>query len=188
MLMYTKSSKKVVKVVSISLKVPEDVSFSVEGKTVTVKGKLGELKKDFSKARVWFELKDSDLYIFTDQRGRKGEALVGTIRKKILNMITGVNRKYLVKLKVAHSHFPITVKVDKGFVRIENFMGEKSPRLVKIPEGVEVQVKGQDIVLSGLDVDSVTLLGGILENATRVKDKDQRLFLDGIYVQSKGYE
>lgn len=182
--MYTKTKQ----VKSITLKIPENVILKLEGSIVTVKGKLGELSKDFSKSRVWFELKNNELTIFTDQKGRKGEALVGTIRKKILNMITGVNRKYVVKLKVAHSHFPITVKVDKGFIRIENFMGEKSPRLVRIPDGVEVQVKGQDVILSGLDIDSVTLLGGMLENATKVKDKDQRVFLDGIYVQSKGYE
>jgi large subunit ribosomal protein L6 len=182
--MYTKAKQ----IVSITLKIPENASLSVEGSVVVVKGKLGELRKDFSKSRVWFEIKNNELYIFTDQKGRRGKALVGTIRKKIINMITGVNRKYVVRLKVAHSHFPITVKVDKGFVRIENFMGEKSPRLVRIPEGIEVQVKGQDITLSGLDIDSVTLLGGALENATRVKDKDQRVFLDGIYVQSKGYE
>ncbi|MBO3757574.1 MAG: 50S ribosomal protein L6 [Thermoproteota archaeon] len=182
--MYTKEKQ----IKSVTLKIPENVSLKVEGSSVIVKGKLGELKKDFSKSRVWFELKNNELTIFTDQKGRRGKALIGTIRKKILNAITGVNKKYIVRLKVAHSHFPITVKVDKGFIRIENFMGEKSPRLVRIPNGVEVQAKEQDIILSGLDIDSVTLLGGMLENATKVKDKDQRVFLDGIYIQSKGYE
>jgi len=182
--MYTKT----VQFTSRTLEIPENVKVRVDGKVVTVEGKLGTLKKDFSKVRVWFQLEGNRLTIFTDKKKRRGISLVNTIYKKIMNMITGVNRYYVVKLKVVYSHFPVTVKVENGYIKIENFIGEKNPRKVKIPEGVEVNVKGQDITLRGIDIDSVTLLGGMLENATKIKDKDQRVFLDGIYVESKGFE
>ncbi len=180
--------KELKSLASRELKVPEGVQVLLEGKRVTVKGKLGTLNRDFSKAKVQFGLEGNILKITTQKKGRKGDSLLGTIKTKVQNMIRGVNDRYMVKMKVVHSHFPTTVKKEGNSLRIDNFMGERSPRRVAIPKGVEVDVKGPDIVLSGIDKDDVTQLAGAVQSSTRIARKDPRVYLDGIYVVKKRYE
>merc|ERR1711893_361323 len=76
-----------------------------------------------------------------------------------------------------------------GNVEIRNFLGEKRVRKVKLLEGVEYvrnpNVKDQ-IELSGNDIVAVSLTAAQIQQATNVRKKDLRKFLDGIYVSEKG--
>eukprot|EP00548_Thalassiothrix_antarctica_P000207 CAMPEP_0194145468 /NCGR_PEP_ID=MMETSP0152-20130528/17448_1 /TAXON_ID=1049557 /ORGANISM="Thalassiothrix antarctica, Strain L6-D1" /LENGTH=85 /DNA_ID=CAMNT_0038845713 /DNA_START=402 /DNA_END=659 /DNA_ORIENTATION=+ len=76
-----------------------------------------------------------------------------------------------------------------GNVEIRNFLGEKRVRKVKLPEGVEyvrtASVKDQ-IELAGNDIVAVSLTAAKIQQATNVRHKDLRKFLDGIYVSEKG--
>src|SRR5438876_263934 len=86
------------------------------------------------------------------------------------------------------SHLPVTVKVDEKakVLKIENFTGEKTPRYAKIVEGVKVDVKGEDISVEGIDLKSVSQTAANIQDSTKIKKKDLRVFLDGIYVSGKG--
>jgi len=170
------------------LEIPKDVQVEVIGPVVKVTGPLGTLSKDFSKMRVNIEKEGDKILVQTDIKGRRGKAMVGTVIKKISNAIRGVKVPYVVKMKLAFSHFPPTVRVQGNTLSIENFMGERTPRKVTIPPDVNVEIQGQDITLTGPDIDSVTQLAGSVETVTRTKERDQRKYLDGIYAQSKGYE
>eukprot|EP00968_Pinguiococcus_pyrenoidosus_P014876 scaffold1355_cov268-Pinguiococcus_pyrenoidosus.AAC.58 len=74
-------------------------------------------------------------------------------------------------------------------VEIRNFLGEKRVRKVALMEGVDAlrteSVKDQ-IELSGNDIVAVSLTAARIQQATRVRNKDIRKFLDGIYVSEKG--
>ncbi len=102
-------------------------------------------------------------------------------------MITGVTKGFTYKLKIVYAHFPMNVKVDetKRNVIIENFMGERSPRIIKIDGNVDVKVSGDEIIIKGIDLGEVSQTAANIENATKIKKKDQRVFLDGIYVYIK---
>jgi large subunit ribosomal protein L6 len=67
-------------------------------------------------------------------------------------------------------------------VIIENFLGEKSPRRTKIVGRAEVRVKGNEIVVTGIDKEECGQTAANLEQATRVKNLDPRVFQDGIYI------
>jgi large subunit ribosomal protein L6 len=99
-------------------------------------------------------------------------------------MMMGVTRGFEYKLKVAHSHFPITVKVDKDkrLVQVENFLGERTPRTAKIEGNVQVVVKGDDVIISGADRQAIGQTAANIERVCRIKDKDPRVFQDGIYL------
>jgi large subunit ribosomal protein L6 len=97
-------------------------------------------------------------------------------------MITGVEKGYSYKLKIVFSHFPISVKVQDKFVIIENFTGERKSRTSKIMGNVKVKVQGEDITVEGLNLENVSQTAANIEQATKVKNKDPRVFLDGIYV------
>lgn len=172
-----------------TVEVPDDVKISLQYSTVIVEGPLGKLSRDFSHTGLKLALEGNILNVFSVKKGRRFKARVGTVAKLIRNMIEGVLHGYIVRLKVVYSHFPVTVKYDKptGTVSIHNFMGEKSPRLFKIPfPNVDVQVSGQDITVMGLDKNEVTQVAAMFELATKIKDKDPRVYVDGIYIVEKG--
>jgi large subunit ribosomal protein L6 len=68
---------------------------------------------------------------------------------------------------------------------IENFTGEKTPRIVRIVGDSTVRVSGDEIVIQGINLQDVSQSAANIEQATKIKDKDQRVFLDGIYIFEK---
>ena len=110
---------------------------------------------------------------------------MGTVRSHVQNMITGVTKGFTYKLKVVFSHFPISIKVDGRRVLIENFIGERSPRVAKIVGDAKVTVKGEDVIVQGINVEDVAQTAANIQQATKIKRKDPRKFLDGIYVYER---
>lgn len=171
--------------VSKIIQVPDDVEVSLEGKKITVKGEKGTLTRDFSHAPISIELNDKTIRIWAEWPRKKEAALVGTIYSHIQNMITGVKKGFTYKLKIVFSHFPISVKVQDKTVLIENFTGERNPRKVKIMGDTQVRVEKEDVIVQGINLEDVSQTAANIEQATKVKKKDPRVFLDGIYVYEK---
>lgn len=169
------------------IEVPEGVVVEIEGSSrIRVKGKLGQVMKDLSHANVKLELASNKILVKLMGRGRRAKALIGTIRSIIKNMIVGVTQGFTYKMKIVASHFPITVKVQGDAVYIENFIGERSPRIAKIVgEGTRVEVRGDDVIVKGVDKEAVGQTAANIEQATKVRRKDPRKFLDGIYIYEK---
>ena len=69
-------------------------------------------------------------------------------------MVHGVTKGYEYKMKVVFAHFPVTVKVKDDNVVVENFMGERSPRLAKILPGLKVTTEGDDIIIKGASLET----------------------------------
>ena len=171
------------------VEIPENVTIEINGMRVKVTGPKGTIERDFSHIRgVEIRKEDNKIIIETFFANRKKKALVPTIAAHIENMIKGVTKGFRYKLKIIYSHFPVNVKVDeKGKkVIIENFLGEKAPRIAKIVGNVTVKVKGDDIIVEGIDIEEVGQTAANIEHATKVKNYDRRVFMDGIYIYEKG--
>ena len=115
---------------------------------------------------------------------------MNTARSIIRNLLEGVIDGYTIKMKVVFSHFPINVKIDGKQVLIENFQGERAPRVTKIWGETKVVPKGDDVIITGHVLTDVSQTAAEIENGSRVKNKDHRVFLDGIYKfeKKKGIE
>ena len=177
--------------VAEEVRIPEGVDISIDGMRVRVKGPKGELERDFSHARgVIIRLGEDEegkkVIVEAYFANRRVKALVGTIAAHIDNMITGVTKGFRYKLKIVYSHFPVTVKVQGDRVVIENFLGEKAPRIAKIMPGVNVKVQKDDVIVEGIDIEAVGQTAANIEQATKVKGFDRRVFVDGIYIYEKG--
>jgi large subunit ribosomal protein L6 len=171
--------------VSKIVQIPEDVEVSLEGKRVTVKGVKGTLTRNFSYAPIKLELNNKTIKVWAEWPRKKEAALVGTIYSHIQNMITGVKKGFTYKLKIVFSHFPISVKVKDKEVLIENFTGERNPRRTKIIGDVKIKVQSEDIIVQGINLEDVSQTAANIEQATKVKNKDPRVFLDGIYIYER---
>jgi large subunit ribosomal protein L6 len=170
---------------SETIETPDDVQVNLDGRKLTVKGPKGTLVRDFSFAPVSIELNGKNIRIFAEWPRKKEASLVGTLYSHIQNMITGVRKGFTYKLKIVFSHFPISVKLKDKAVLIENFTGERNPRKAKIIGNVQVKIQSEDVIVYGMDLEKVSQTAANIEQATKVKRKDPRIFLDGLYVYER---
>jgi large subunit ribosomal protein L6 len=171
-----------------TITIPEQVSVQVEGRSVKVKGPMGSLSEDLSHLPVSLSVNQGQVRLETIWPRKREIGMLGTAAAHVRNMIKGVTQGYRYDLRSVYAHFPVTVKVDDKAkaLKIENFTGEKTPRWAKILEGVKVTVKGEDISVEGIDLRSVSQTAANIQDSTKIKDKDMRVFLDGIYISGKG--
>lgn len=164
---------------------PDGVSAKFKDGQVTVNGPLGKVTQNFSKIPVDLQISGSNVKIVSHGARRRNKAIINTARSLITNAVHGVTKGYQYKLKVIYAHFPVTVKVQGKKVLVENFYGERSPRVAEIIGDTKAEVQGEDIILNGVSIQDVGQTAANLEQATLVKRKDQRVFLDGVYVYER---
>jgi large subunit ribosomal protein L6 len=169
------------------IKIPDGVQVTIEGKTVHVKGQKGAVSKVLFHPKIIMSAQNNVMQISCSQSPRKKEkALIGTYKAHIRNMINGVTHGYECKMKTVFSHFPIKTSVEGNHLLIQNFLGERFPRKAEILKDVKVDVKGETITVSSLDKDKVGQTAANIERATKVKNRDIRVFQDGIYIIKRG--
>lgn len=164
--------------------IPEDVDVTIDGE-VRVKGPMGELSRKFNHSEISMSMEDDKIVLEVNFPKKKDEAMVGTVKAHINNMIKGVTEGFTYRMKIVYAHFPMSVKVAGDSVVIENFLGERHPRRARIVGDTKVQVKGDEVEVSGINKEDVGQTMANIEQATRIKGRDPRVFQDGIYLVSK---
>merc|ERR1712108_107610 len=101
-----------------------------------------------------------------------------------------MGKGFQYKMKFVYAHFPVNVNISdaKDVIEIRNFLGEKVIRRIAMLEGVTVdrsEIKNE-IILEGNNVENLGISASQIQQSTKVKNKDIRKFLDGIYVSEKG--
>jgi len=170
------------------VEIPSGVNVSLNNNLMEIKGPLGKVSKDFSKIIAEVSINNNIVSIRSFSNRKKHISTTTTSKSLIKNMIIGVTKGFTYKLKIVFAHFPITVKVKGNQVHIENFYGERSPRIAQIIGNSKIEVKEDDIIVKGISIYDVGQTAANIEQATKVKNKDLRVFLDGVYVYDKRRE
>jgi large subunit ribosomal protein L6 len=168
-----------------AIEMPEGVKATLEGRNLSVKGKLGEARKHFDKIDVNISVDGNKVVISPFSAKKKDNVIINTVASIVNNMVTGVTKGYTYRLKVVYAHFPITVRTKGDQVLVENFVGERSPRVSRIVGDCKVSVEGDDILVKGVSLEDVGQTAANVELATKIRRKDQRIFLDGVYIYHK---
>jgi large subunit ribosomal protein L6 len=174
-----------VQIVENIVEIPENVQLTLEGRKITVDGPKGKLVKDFTHTKLSMVKEGNTLRLSIENPRRTEAALIGTISAHVKNMIKGVSQGFVYKMKIVFVHFPTAVKVVEKEVRIENFVGERKPRIATILGNTKVTIKQDDVIIEGIDIDEVSQTAANIQTMTKIRNKDLRKFLDGIYVYSK---
>jgi large subunit ribosomal protein L6 len=169
----------------VEVPLPEGVAATLEGRSLTLKGKLGQVSKDFQKINVNLKLEGKKVVVTPFTAKRKDGVILNTVHSIVRNMATGVSKGFTYRVKIVYAHFPISVKVKPGEIHVENFVGERSPRIATIVGKCKVTTEGDDVIVSGVSVEDVGQTAANLELATKIRKKDQRVFLDGLYIYAK---
>jgi len=170
-----------------TLEIPQGVQLSVDGRLVKATGPRGVLEEDFSHLPVQFAIEGTTFRVYSTWARKREVALVGTALAHVRNMIRGVAKGYTYKLKVVYAHFPVTIKVHEKErnLTIENFTGEKTPRVIRIVGSAKAKVVGDEVHIQGTNLQDVSQTAANIQTGTRIIDKDQRVFLDGVYIFEK---
>ncbi len=167
------------------LEIPEGINITMKKHMMQFQGPLGKTFKSFRKIPVNIEINDGKITIKAQGKRKRDYSILHTARSLIRNIFEGLIEGYTIKMKVVYAHFPITVKVQDKTISIENFQGERAPRTTTIVGNTKVIPKGEDVVLTGEVWTDITQTAANIELKTKVKNKDHRVFLDGIYVYEK---
>ena len=173
-----------------SIALPDGMAASIEGNTVTLSKEGNNLSREFTHNRVSVNQAEDGLEVFCSLPRRSEKAIAGTWAAHLRNMVKGLDEGFEYRLKAVFSHFPMTLKVDGNKFTITNMLGEKVPRVAKLPwtpSEVQVKIEGKsDIIVTGADREKVGQSAANIERACKVKKRDPRVFQDGIYITSKG--
>ncbi|GME75217.1 unnamed protein product [[Candida] boidinii] len=176
-----------------SLVIPEGVTLNIKARIVKVVGPRGELSKNLRHIDVTFKKINERLVKITVHNGdRKHVAALRTVKSLIANMIKGVTLGFKYKMRFVYAHFPINVNViekeGEKYVEIRNFLGDKKVRNVKIFPGVTASLSAaqkDELIVEGNSLENVSQTCADVQQICRVRNKDIRKFLDGIYVSEK---
>ncbi|MDI1490556.1 MAG: 60S ribosomal protein L9B [Ramalina farinacea] len=179
-----------------TLDIPEEVEVHIKSRLITVKGPRGELVKDLSHLSVCFSQPNKNTVSIELHHGsRKNVATLRTVKTIINNLIIGVTKGFKYKMRYVYAHFPINVNIEKNSetglfdVEIRNFIGEKIVRRVTMLPGVTIETSKNvkdEVQLTGNSLENVSQSAADIQQICRVRNKDIRKFLDGLYVSERG--
>lgn len=165
--------------------IPEGVQIQKEGTLLTVTGPKGTLQRDVRYPQISVTVDADTIVVRTEASRKQIVAMTGTLAAHIRNMCKGVTEGFEYNMKVVFAHFPIQLKLQGNTLVIDNFLGEKQSRKARIEEGVTAKVSNDEITLTGINKESVGNSAAHIEHATKIRNRDPRVFQDGIYIVGK---
>ncbi|MGY5872439.1 MAG: 50S ribosomal protein L6 [Candidatus Thorarchaeota archaeon] len=167
------------------IEIPSECQVTLEDKTVTVTGPKGTLDRSFPEPQTSIKIEGNELIVSTHVSRKRAKALVGTVVAHVRNMMLGVRLGYEYEMKIVFSHFPISVEQQGDIMLIKNFIGERGMRKANLIGDVQIRTTEDEIFISGIDIEHVSQSAANIQQACKIRDKDRRVFLDGIYVIRK---
>ena len=119
--------------------VPSGVEVKIDGTTVSVKGKKGELTRTFQPTMI-IEQKDNEIIITPANDERQTNAYWGLTRSLLNNMVVGVSEGFEKKLELVGVGYRASLKGKALAMQL----GFSHPVLVKCPEGITFEVPSQN--------------------------------------------
>ncbi|WP_440945493.1 50S ribosomal protein L6 [Methanosarcina sp. T3] len=174
-----------VKEIARTIEIPEGVSVSLAQDVFSATGPKGTVERKLWYPGIKIEIREDEVVVDAESSRKEQKAMVGTFASHIKNLVIGVSEGFECKMSIVYAHFPMQVKVDGKTLIIGNFLGEKKPRVAKILGETKVKVSGNDVTITGINKEDVGQTAANIEQKTKIKRFDPRIFQDGIYIVQK---
>ena len=127
--------------------VPSGVEVSIVSDAISVKGPLGTLKQALT-GRVKVNLADGILQVAAADESREANAMSGTTRALLANMVLGVSKGFERKLTLVGVGYRAQAQGNK----LNLSLGFSHPVEHVMPEGIKVETPSQtEILIKGAD-------------------------------------
>ena len=135
----------------LPIDIPSNVTISVEGNEVTVKGPKGELVLPVA-SPIEVKVEENQVLVTRPDDERASRSLHGLTRTLINNNIIGVTEGYTKGLEVVGTGYRVAQKGSS----VEFALGFSHPVLVDAPAGITLTVEGTNkLTVSGIDKQAV---------------------------------
>lgn len=181
----TEGEINMAKEISRTVEIPAGVTVTYDNRVMTVKGPKGQNVRELYYPGIVITAEEGLVIVDSEIQRKQYKAMVGTFASHIRNMIVGVTEGFEYKMSIVYSHFPMQTKVEGKTFVINNFLGEKKARVAKIVGETTVKISGNSVAVSGICKEDVGQTTANIEQKTKIKRFDPRVFQDGIYVVEK---
>jgi len=133
------------------IEIPEGIEVTINGQTVTVKGKSGELSYT---AHDTMEIvqEDNEIIVKRPDESKASRSIHGTTRSHIQNMIEGIHKGYEKHLEI----IGVGYRAQKQGNKLVIGAGFSHPVEIEPIEGIEIDVpKNTEIIVKGIDKELV---------------------------------
>ena len=135
----------------LPISIPSDVTISVDGRAVAVKGPKGELTLTVA-SPIEVAVEENQVLVSRPDDERESRSLHGLTRTLINNNIIGVTQGYTKGLEVVGTGYRVQQKGSS----VEFALGFSHPVLVDPPAGITFTVEGNNkVTVSGIDKQAV---------------------------------
>ncbi len=128
------------------IEIPTGVEVNLVKSSLTIKGKNGTLDLVIHEA-VGIEIEEKEIVVSKKRNSKIAQAMWGTTRALIANMIIGVKDGFKKTLLLDGVGFRMALKGDQ----IDLALGFSHPVIVDIPEGIKVEIEKSKMIISGID-------------------------------------
>jgi large subunit ribosomal protein L6 len=135
------------------------------GNTLTVKGKLGEIKREVDLNTVEIKIEDNKISLAPKRNDKRAKSLWGTYGAHIRNMLKGVETIYEKTLIVEG----VGYKWELLGKQVKFALGFSHPVVLDIPEGLTIVIEKLTMKISGIDKDKV---GMFAKNIRSLKEPE----------------
>jgi len=131
--------------------IPDNVTVTVDGNVVSVKGPKGELTREINKDIV-VEKEDNTLLVKRPSDNKEHRSLHGLTRTLIANMVNGVTKGFSKTLEI-HG---VGYRAAKSGSKLALSLGFSHPVEIEPPKGISIDVPAPNkIIVSGINKEEV---------------------------------
>jgi len=164
------------------IELPEGVEATLNGNTITVKGKNGELTRNLNPI-MDVVIEDNEITVNRQNDSKESRMLHGTTRSVVNNMVEGVTDGFSKKLEIIGVGYRAQLQGKKLVLSL----GLSHPVEFETPEGLEIEVPSNtEIIIKGADKEAV---GALAANIHAVRSpepyKGKGVRYEGEYVRRK---
>lgn len=135
------------RIANYPITIPKGVEVNIDGNTVTVKGRNGEMKH-YAHHLVTVTSEDGQLRFGAKNNSKPARALSGTTRALVQNLVTGVSEGFEQKLEIVGVGYRAQAQGKK----LNLTLGFSHPVDFAIPDGITIETPSQtEIVVKGMD-------------------------------------
>jgi large subunit ribosomal protein L6 len=135
------------RIANFPIPIPKGVEVTLSGTSISIKGPLGTIERRLD-ANVAVERDGEQLRCKALGNSRHAEAMSGTMRALVFNMVQGVSKGFEKKLALVGVGYRAQAQGDK----LNLALGFSHPVVHAMPKGVKVATPTQtEIVISGID-------------------------------------
>ncbi|MGE0482929.1 MAG: 50S ribosomal protein L6 [Gammaproteobacteria bacterium] len=133
------------------IELPKGVEVGISGSLITVKGAKGTLQHE-AHGLITVRLEDDAILVTPNDESKLANALSGTTRAVLQNMVTGVSAGFERKLEIVGVGYRAAVQGSK----LNLSLGYSHPVEFPIPDGIAIETPTQtEVVVRGIDKQQV---------------------------------